>query len=327
MRPFPRRRIPPLRPGKRHGCSGKFPTGSAARRGIPVLLCFLLLPLCAVAGSRTTVRVADGVYCVGRGNWGGLKPFSAAPDSNVYLISGIDELALIDTGTGLGVEQILENIWKLGFERSKLKKILLTSAHFDHSGGVNALRRLLPDVEIYAGAPEAKPLGKPNASYLAYSLLPSMPPLQAVQVTHPLQDGDRIQVGRVRLTAHLVPGHTPGATVYLAEVAGRKILFTGDTAIGDQPLGKGIVGMLDAHWKSNVADLDAGLRRLVHLNAEMMLPGHGRWFKGRRRVQENLQHCRWRLNDLLRIPDLETLLRVGEAPDPFENSARVGHSQ
>ena len=81
--------MPPLRPGKRHGCGGKFPSGSAARRGIPVLLCALLLPLGAVAGSRTTVRVADGVYCVGRGNWGGLKPFSAAPDSNVYLISGI----------------------------------------------------------------------------------------------------------------------------------------------------------------------------------------------------------------------------------------------
>ena len=223
----------------------------------------------------------------------------------------------MDTGTGLGMDQVLTNLWRLGFDKANLKKVFLTSAHFDHSGGLIPLRRALPDVAIFAADPEAVALREADANYLAYSLLPSMPPLEPIRVDHTIQDGEVIQVGDVSVVARIVPGHTPGATVYLAHVAGQKILFSGDTAIGDQSVGKGIVGKLDGHWRSNVADLDDSLRRLFHLNAEMMLPGHGRWFRGRRRVQENLQNCQWRLDYLLRIPDLETLLMVGKPSDSF----------
>ena len=223
----------------------------------------------------------------------------------------------MDAGTGLGMDQVLTNLWRLGFDKANLKKVLLTSAHFDHSGGLIPLRRLLPDVEIFAADPEAVALREADANYLAYSLLPSMPPLEPIRVDHSIQDGEIIKVGDVSVVAQIVPGHTPGATVYLAHVAGQKILFSGDTAIGDQPVGKGILGKLDGHWHSNVADLDDSLHRLFHLNAEMMLPGHGRWFRGRRRVQKNLQNCQWRLDYLLRIPDLETLLMVGKPSDSF----------
>ena len=253
---------------------------------------------------------------MGRGEWGRLKVLSHPQDSNVYLISGGKELALIDTGTGARIDRILSNIRTRGFNPKAITKIFLTSAHFDHSGGVIPLLKRFPNLKIYAGKPEVAPLRNSNSSYLAYSLLSSMPALEPIQVTHTPADEEVIRVGRVSVTAFEVPGHTPGATAYLAKVGGQKILFTGDTAIGDQPLGKGILGKLDGHWRSNVTDLDSSLRRLFHLNAEVMLPGHGRWFRGRRQVQENLQHCQWRLDFLLRIPDIETLLMIGKAPDP-----------
>ncbi len=287
----------------------------ALRSALFIFLAAFLIPASTEARGES-IRVSDGVYCVGRGNWGRLKALSAPQDSNVYLISGGDELALVDTGTGVGIEQILSNLRARGFDPNQLKKIFLTSAHFDHSGGVIPLLEQFPNLEIYAGEPEVAPLRDSDAGYLAYSLLSSMPTLEPIRVSHTPSDGEVIRVGRVSVTALRVPGHTPGATAYLVEVAGQRILFTGDTAIGDQPLGKGILGPLDGHWRSNVTDLDNSLRRLFHLNAEIMLPGHGRWFKGRRQVQENLQHCQWRLDFLLRIPDVETLLMIGEAPDP-----------
>ena len=287
----------------------------ALRSTLLIFLATILIP--ASTESRgESIRVSDGVYCVGRGEWGRLKVLSDPQDSNVYLISGGDELALVDTGTGVEIDRILSNLRNRGFDPKQLRKILLTSAHFDHSGGVIPLLEQFPNLEIYAGEPEVAPLRDSDSGYLGYTLLSSVPSLKPIRVTHPLADGEEIHVGRVRVTAFRVPGHTPGATAYLADVAGRKILFTGDTAIGDQPVGKGILGQLDGHWRSNVTDLESSLRRLFHLNAEMMLPGHGRWFKGRRQVQENLQHCQWRLDFLLRIPDVETLLMIGSAPDP-----------
>ena len=154
----------------------------ALRSTLFIFLAAFLIPASAEARGES-IRVSDGVYCVGRGNWGRLKALSDPQDSNVYLISGGDELALVDTGTGVGIEQILSNLRARGFDPNQLKKIFLTSAHFDHSGGVIPLLEQFPNLEIYAGEPEVAPLRDSDAGYLGYSLLSSMPTLE----THPRQ--------------------------------------------------------------------------------------------------------------------------------------------
>ncbi len=60
----------------------------------------------------------------------------------VYLIAGVDGgHALIDGGLP-GYEQIIiDNIAKLGFDIKDVKYLLNTHAHFDHSGGLAALKK------------------------------------------------------------------------------------------------------------------------------------------------------------------------------------------
>ena len=59
----------------------------ALRSALFIFLAAFLIPASAEARGES-IRVSDGVYCVGRGNWGRLKALSDPQDSNVYLISG-----------------------------------------------------------------------------------------------------------------------------------------------------------------------------------------------------------------------------------------------
>ena len=56
-------------------------------------------------------------------------------DPNVYLLSGGEELALVDAGAGRGEDRILDNVRSLGYEPGQIKHIFLTHAHADHAGG------------------------------------------------------------------------------------------------------------------------------------------------------------------------------------------------
>jgi hydroxyacylglutathione hydrolase len=62
-------------------------------------------------------------------------------DCNCYLIDGGLELGLIDTGLGLGYEDILANITNAGFQLERLRHIVLTHSHIGHWGGADAIRR------------------------------------------------------------------------------------------------------------------------------------------------------------------------------------------
>jgi hydroxyacylglutathione hydrolase len=68
---------------------------------------------------------------------------SHALDPNVYLLSGGEELALVDAGAGLGEDRILDNVRSLGYEPERIKHIFLTHAHADHAGGAASLAERL----------------------------------------------------------------------------------------------------------------------------------------------------------------------------------------
>jgi len=91
-----------------------------------------------------------------------LPPIKMAPD--VYYISGNDWVAcyLIDTGDGLILIDtamhetaylMIENIRKLGYELTNIKKILLTHAHIDHIGAARTMKELT-GARIYLGEPD-----------------------------------------------------------------------------------------------------------------------------------------------------------------------------
>ncbi len=82
----------------------------------------------------------------------------------------------------------------------------------------------------------------------------------------PLQDGEEISLGEVRLRALAAPGHSGDHTCYLALPA--RDLFTGDLVLGE---GSSII----VHPDGSVAACLTSLARLHALRPARLMPGHG----------------------------------------------------
>ena len=140
---------------------------------------------------------------------------------------------------------------QLRADGAELKRILLTHAHFDHTGGVAELHAAHPDVPVFLHPADAARLGSDV-----------FPPIGAPTV--PYGDGDVVKLGDLDIQVLHTPGHTPGGVCLLVGDA----LFTGDT------LFQGSMGRIDFEGGS-YEDIMASLARLAHLPGDFrVLPGH-----------------------------------------------------
>lgn len=178
-----------------------------------------------------------------------IKTMQVGPlGTNCYLLE--DEhtraAAVIDPGgDGARIEA------QLLADEAELKRILLTHAHFDHTGGVAELHAAHPDVPVFLHPADAARLGSQV-----------FPPIGAPTV--PYGDGDVVKLGDLDIQVLHTPGHTPGGVCLLVGDA----LFTGDT------LFQGSMGRIDFEGGS-YEDIMASLARLAHLPGDFrVLPGH-----------------------------------------------------
>ena len=207
------------------------------------------------------------------------QAFYTGPQApNVFLVRDGDEAALVDSG--FGDEPSVKA--RLDFLKEhpgvKVKYIVLTHHHFDHSSGAAQLRTATgaqvtlhereekfllewdseapQDIEI---PEEAKELREKVEAFRK----------QGAEATPDVlvSDGDSFTVGSLELQIVHTPGHTLGSVcIYMPQ---EKALFTGDTAIG---LGTVAIsppphGDMGLYIKS--------LERLKTLDCAVMLPGHG----------------------------------------------------
>lgn len=129
---------------------------------------------------------------------------------NVYLVREADGLTLVDTGVPGGARDVLAAAADLD---APIVRIALTHAHSDHVGGLDGLRKALPQVEVAISARDARflagdksidpdePQGKPRGGF----------PKTKTQPTRLLHVGDR--VGSLEVVA--AAGHTPGQVAFL----------------------------------------------------------------------------------------------------------------
>lgn len=218
------------------------------------------------------MKITQEVYAVGGGRTG--FGISDRYDSNVFLVDGGDELALIDAGCGHDIEPILDNIRSFGFDPANVGHLLLTHAHADHSGGAALLRERL-NLEVALSNQEARFLeeGDEVAVSLdrarAEGLYPADFRLAPCPVDRRLAHNDEIRCGRLTVRAIEVAGHSLASICYLLTGGERTCLFSGDTVFLF-----GAVSLLNCEG-SSLAGYRRDIHRLAGLGVDALMPGHG----------------------------------------------------
>jgi len=221
----------------------------------------------------------------------------------VYLVADGGEGALIDSG--FGDEQSVRARLEYLRERPeiKLRYIVLTHHHFDHSSGAHQLRQAT-GAEIVMHSQEERFLRDWQGDVPQDIDVPADHQAIAEQVRRfrrqaaeaapdaAIADGDMLSVGGFTLEVVHTPGHTLGSIcIYLGE---ERALFTGDTA-----LGLGTVAILPPPHGDMRLYLES-LERLKRYDAALMLPGHGRPVQDvARKLQELIDHRREREEQVL----------------------------
>ncbi len=140
----------------------------------------------------------------------------------------------------------------------KIAAILLTHGHFDHIGGVDALRG--EDVPVMIHEKDAPLLASPelNASWMIGRSITARP---AQRLLH---DGEEVDVAGIPLHVIHTPGHTEGSVCYQTG----SHLFTGDT------LFHGGYGRTDLPGGDEQA-MTASLKKIAPIAAKCTIyPGH-----------------------------------------------------
>jgi len=130
---------------------------------------------------------------------------------SAVLIDGGSELALIDGGLPQSAQPILANVRALGFDPARISLILVSHAHYDHVGGINAIQRFTgARVLTSAAAAEALQRGDLMPDDPQYDQPYAGRSFPAVRNVFVVEDGSEHRFGDAVVRAIFTPGHTPG---------------------------------------------------------------------------------------------------------------------
>jgi glyoxylase-like metal-dependent hydrolase (beta-lactamase superfamily II) len=166
------------------------------------------------------------------------------PGTNSYIV-GREELALIDPGpeSASHCDALLRAVG------NRLKWILCTHTHLDHSPGARA-------IQAATGARTAGYARVPRDGRQDTAFAPD----------RGLADGDSIALSGFRLRAVHTPGHASNHLCYLLEE--KRLLFTGDHVMQGSTV---VIAPPDGNMQAYFASLE----RLLALDIAAIAPGHG----------------------------------------------------
>lgn len=193
---------------------------------------------------------------------------------NCYLVEENDGLTLVDAALPYSVKGILQAAEKIG---KPITRIVLTHAHDDHVGALDALKLALPEVPVHISSRDAKLLAGDRTLYPNEANTPirgGVPTKVKTRADVLLQDGDRIG----SLLAVAAPGHTPGSMAFFdtrtsALIVGDAFQIRGGIAVAGQVrLTFPFPAM--ATWHKQTALESA--RKLRDYRPSLLAAGHGR---------------------------------------------------
>ena len=197
-------------------------------------------------------KIAGNLYYVG------------TADLAVYLINTPQGNVLINSDFPEDVPLIRKSIEGLGFKYGDTKIMLISHAHGDHDAAVGLIKKdtgarlMVMDADV--PAEESTSPGRPGA-----------------HVDRILHDGDVVELGGSRLTAHLTPGHTKGCTTWTMQVdeGGRKL---NAVIIGSPNVNPGYVLVGNASYPRIGDDYVKTFSVLESLPVDLFLGAHGGYF-------------------------------------------------
>jgi len=197
-------------------------------------------------------KIAGNLYYVG------------TADLAVYLIRTPEGSILINAGFPEDVPTIRKGIEQLGFKYSDIKILLISHAHADHDGGLGLIQRetgaKVAVMEADVADVQSKEPGRPGA-----------------HVDRVLKDGEIVELGGSKLTAHQTPGHTPGCTTWTLQVeeAGKKL---NAVVIGSPNVNPGYVLVGNKSYPQIAEDYVKCFEVLKRLPVDLFLGAHGSYF-------------------------------------------------
>jgi len=188
-----------------------------------------------------------------------LKTLLVGPlETNCYILGDEKSKEAVVIDPGGDFEEIEKQVEESNL---RVKYIVLTHGHFDHTGALAQLKKAT-EAEILIHAEDASMLS-PTGQTQPFLLDSGADPCPADRT---LKEGDRVQFGQVCLEVLHTPGHTHGGISLLID----KMIFVGDT------LFCGSIGRTDLLGGSLQKLIDSIKRKLLTKGDDYLIyPGHG----------------------------------------------------
>jgi glyoxylase-like metal-dependent hydrolase (beta-lactamase superfamily II) len=202
--------------------------------------------------------------------------FSGLLLGRVYLIADSDGLTIIDAGLPSSPSKILRQLAAAGHKATDVKRILITHAHSDHTGGLPKLKAAT-SATVMASAPEAevisgkKPIARPPKSEMPFFLRPINlpPPNTPLPTDRILSIGETLPEVLGGLQVLDATGHAPGQVAFWQPQQG--ILFCGDALMNMRKLNLPFLA-----FTTSKADAIKTIKYLATLTPKLICFGHGK---------------------------------------------------
>jgi glyoxylase-like metal-dependent hydrolase (beta-lactamase superfamily II) len=209
---------------------------------------------------------------------------------NSYLVEDGRDVTIVDAGAPTYWGQLPAELAAMGRSLDDVRSVVLTHGHSDHIGFAERIRRergtpiRVHELDAALARGEvpnpSKGLGptrlRPVLEFLLFSVRHGMLRIPRIAEVATFGDAATLDVpGAPRVI--LVPGHTPGSAVLL--FGGHDALFVGD-AMATHSVTTGDDGPRISPFTADPVQALASLDRLAHVEAGLVLPGHGQAWRG-----------------------------------------------
>ena len=206
--------------------------------------------------AKEPFKVMENVYFVGT-EW-----------VSVFLIDTPEGLILVDCAYKEVFYQVIDSIYRLGFDPRNIKKLLLTHGHFDHCGAAMELQQI-SDCEIW--------IGKEDAYFFTErrDLIAFEDNVGPFRIDCFYNYGTPIEFGGMSILPVHCAGHTPGTTSLFFDVEHNGQVLTCGIHGGLGTNGLSKLELIENGWPfSRQQECLDNLNTMKEMKVDVVLPSH-----------------------------------------------------